>query len=92
MIDLEKLHLKAVEDSTVENYYPEYSSYISESLASENTSRVTREVSVRFANFLFPHWQQNSLGQWRNTYTQKYFETTEELFDEFLKTKEWQEQ
>ena len=49
MDNLESTYRKAAINSTVENYYPEYTSYLSEDLFIDEATKITEDIAVKFA-------------------------------------------
>lgn len=96
MNKLDKLIEKSIEDSYVENYYPEFSSTLSESLISDKIKEITSDVAIKFAEWLYRNrWFNFEDDKWSycfehgtsisdESYEKNYRKTTEELFNEFI--------
>jgi hypothetical protein len=65
MDNLENAYRKAAVNSTVENYYPEYTSYLSEDLFIDEAKQITEDVAVKFvewyetSDFVVQYWRKN---------------------------------
>lgn len=81
MNKLEEIYKKAAEKSTIENYYPEYNSYLSESLFIDEAKEITTDIAIKFAEWIAKHGYSKQLYEVMIIYKVK---TTQELFDEFI--------
>jgi hypothetical protein len=67
MNNLENAYRKAAINSTVENYYPEYTSYLSEDLFIDEAKQITEDVAIKFAewcdtsDFVQQYWRKNKV-------------------------------
>ena len=96
MNKLEELHLQVIQDCTIENYYPEYSSDISESLLITKSAEITEQIAIEFAEWkdynFYQHIEDNLYRTMQARPMYKLLEnksyTIKQLFQEFLKQRQ----